>query len=76
MQILNRPTKPEVSPVVVHKLLHSEPKVTTVYVDRPLPSQTEVVEVEKIVKQFIQPDRPIVNRIIECSGSPRQQSQS
>lgn len=38
-------------------------EIRTVYIDRPV-EKTKFVEVERIVNKFIQPERPIVNRIV------------
>ena len=66
--LFSKPIPNNIDPVIIKKVEFSAPQVQTIYVDRPLP-KTQLVEVEKVVRHFVQPERPIINRIIECEGA-------
>ena len=60
--------------MVIHKNeFLQEPQIKTVYVEKPV-EKTVFVEVEKVIKEFIQPDRPVVNRIIHCPEKTKEET--
>lgn len=68
IEIVSKPTSYNIEPVVLTRVEHQPPQIHTIYADRAV-REVQYVEVEKIVNHLIQPERPIVNRIIQCEGS-------